>query len=149
MLAYKKGDGCEVQRPECSVVATLKVFFPVCLSLGEATGYKPRFHHYSPRSSAALVLGSSALTWWPRHVPAAALGLRSAAPGAAARARPGPAPQAAHRGEWEDAALRQGWNRGDGMSAGAGGSGGEESAPEGDYKKRRLGLAAPSSLLSQ
>jgi hypothetical protein len=30
------------------------------------------------------------------------------------------------------------------MSAGAGGSGGEESGPEGDYKKRRLGLAAPS-----
>lgn len=57
---------------------------------------------------------------------------------------PGSGPQAAHRGEWEDAALRQGWDREDGMSAGAGGSGGEESAPEGDYKKRRFGLAAPS-----
>lgn len=86
-----------------------------CLSLGEATGSKPRLHRCNPRRSAALVLGSSALTWWPQHVPAEALGLRSAAPGAAARARPGPAPQAAHLGEWEDAALRRGWGGGVGQ----------------------------------
>lgn len=92
--------------------------------LGRDTGCKARFHRYRPQRSASLVLGSSALTWWPWHVQAAALGFGSAAPPAAARVRPGPAPQAAHLGEWEDRCPETGVGRGGaGMSAGAGGSG--------------------------
>lgn len=99
------------------MVATLwrqQAFFSLSPAgpLGRDTGCKARFHRYRPPRSASLVLGSSALTWWPWHVPAAALGFGSAAPPAAARARPGPAPQAAHLGEWEDRCPETGVGRG-------------------------------------
>lgn len=115
------------------------------LSPGEATGCKARFHRYNPRRSAALVLGSSALTWWrglsqPRL---SGLGLRlPELPPEPARVRP---PQAAHLGEWEDAAPRRGGGAGGVLDeCGRRGLQEEEPAPEGGYKKRRLRLAAPS-----